>query len=172
MTDWPGPAAGGAEAWVHVDTQVLGAPAATVNFAGIAAGVAPRLRMYAYIIQDGTGGTPRVRLNNDAAANYVREIIHANAGAAAAVGAAAQNQMSANFGPLANEHALWLLDIIKPVAGEVAHTTGRLAVRDTPIFELHAFEWTNTGALINRVELQTTAGNYDTGTRVVLEGAA
>lgn len=170
MTDWPRPFSQ-SEAWTHLDTQVLAAPAASVSFTGIGATASVRMRLYAYMVQDGTPGSPRVRLNNDAGANYNRQSVNASAGVVTPARAVGQTQMAASVTILANEHGFWLLNLAKVAATEVGRAIATLAIRDTVQFEAHSFDWTNAADLINRVDLLTSAGNFVAGTRVVLEGA-
>ncbi len=174
MSDWPSDAAGAAEAWTHIDTQVLGGAAAAITFSGIAAAAAPRLRVYAYIIQSGASDSTLLRLNNDGGANYRWQYIRADGAVPIVFRAAAQTEITISLElPLsANDPSLMIVEVFKPVAGEVARVTVRSAVTNTTIKGgPTSGEWTNTGALINRLDV-FTASNFAAGTRVVLEGAA
>ena len=172
MSDWPAPV-GAAEAWTHIDTQVFGAPAASIVYSGIAAAAAPRLRVYLYVVKDGSGGIVNVQFNSDAGGNYDFQRIGASAGVVTGQRAVGQSRIRVtDGGPNANEPALAVLTIEKPVAGEVGRTISSAAVQGAAIIlDILAGEWTNTGALINRIDLLLSVGSFAAGTRAVLEGA-
>jgi hypothetical protein len=174
MSGWPGPS-GAAEAWTHLDTQVLGGAAATITFSGIAAAAAPRLRVYLYALRAAGTDVYRLRLNNDSGGNYAYQQLLAQTAGTLAARAGAQTFLPLCLTSASIEPALFVVEIGKPVAGEVGRTLSRGAFEQAaPSIRLDQFagEWTNTADLINRVDLFPASGNFAAGTRAVLEGAA
>lgn len=161
-----------APSWEHIAAQVLDAAAASIVFSDIS--TAYRMfRITLYIIKDGTGGLAELRLNSDAGANYDRQYMTANGVSIGGNRNLGLDSHRIDSGIGANNHSLAEILIAKQVATEMALIFSRSNYGNggvDPYIDLQVSQWTNVADLINRIDIIASAGNFDVGTRAVLEG--
>lgn len=156
-------------------TQLSGA-AASVSFANLDTDFR-KVFVVAYLVADASAQNWTFRINNDSGANYAKQYLSANAasvaGARGTGGASWQlDGLSAIKG---SNVGMFVMEISKPVAGEVARATWRFGYMNNDAtaliqYEAGAGEWTNTADLINRLDMLSNA-NFAAGTRVLLYGS-
>ena len=156
-------------------TQLTGT-AASVSFATGLSGYT-KFFLWVYVVKDANVGEVRLRLNNDSGANYATQSMDANGAtisASRATGVTYSGILGVYANIAANGTMLAVVEISKPVAGEVARITGRNG-RDAETvgirFETNASEWTNTADLINRIDVYAVTNNITTGSRFLLAGS-
>ena len=152
-------------------TQLTGT-AASVSFATGLSGFT-KFFLVAYIVNDANTKSLWLRFNADAGANYAYQYVSATGAtvAGARVTGAAQVVFNTTAVLAASEAACIVIEISKPVAGEVARITARAGYNATIIYEASAAEWTNTADLINRIDVLASSNNITTGTRILLYGS-
>lgn len=154
-------------------TQLTGA-AASVSFATGLSGFT-KFFVVCYIVNDAdvSGKRIRLRFNNDSGANYADQGIVALNASIFGQRETAQTQILLNPQTALTQSQTFLsvCEISKPVAGEVARVTFRTGYNNTIVLEAGAGEWTNTAALINRIDILPDANNFDVGTRILLYGS-
>lgn len=159
--------------WEDIDEQVLGAPAASISFAGLDTSFT-LFRLTAYVIKDGTRSLIFLRLNADVGANYDHQHINGEAAVLAGSRTVAGNRWDAggHNNLAANQEMNFVYTIAKPSAGEVAQGVWGIGIIDLAGLEVEfsGGQWNNIAALISQIDVLTLAGNLDTGTRVLLEG--
>lgn len=157
--------------WEDIASSRLSAAAASVSFQNIPAAFV-MFRLYAEIIQDGTGGSFTLRFNNDSGVNYDYELLLGNdvsVTSARTTGATSLLGLAVD----ANAFAVLNATVAKPIAGaaglvqaDTVRTTG------ATLRTAHsAGIWNNTADLLNRIDLLTSAGNFAVGTLCVLQGS-
>lgn len=156
-------------------TQLTGA-AASVSFATGLSGFT-KFFLLCYIANDANAKVVYLRFNNDSGANYAQQMVYAEGttvGGYRHTGATQLQVDGVGTTIAANKAAVIVVEVSKPVAGEVARATLRMA-SDSNVVGVSlasvAGEWTNTADLINRIDILTNANNITTGTRIVLWGS-
>lgn len=155
----------------------LTATATSVSFATGLSGFT-KFFLVGYCIADPTAQNWSFRINNDSGSNYARQTMdvssssYLNSTRASGGTNWAVSGLSANK---ENQPGLFVLEIIKPVAGLVARATFRFSYMNndaTTAINYGAFagEWSNTADLINRIDVNSNA-NFAAGTRILLYGS-
>lgn len=129
-----------------------------------------------YLVKDGTADEPLLRLNNDSGANYVEEELSVTSTTVAVERKTAQTsiELTANNAIGASDVGLIMIEISKPLAGEVARVTNRTSFVDPSLFIWYAAlaaEWSNTAALISRIDILAASGNFAANTTILLWGS-
>ena len=150
-------------------TQLTGT-AASVSFATGLSGFT-KFFVVAYIVNDANAKSVSLTLNNDAVgANYAYQYLDATGATVSSGRGVTQNITVGTMD--ASTAALFILEISKPVAAEVARYTIRAATQTTGIvFDAWAREWTNTSAVISRIDVGAVANNFAAGTGCLLYGS-
>ncbi len=162
--------------WGKLSEQTLGSPVASVTFSGLDTSYT-FFRLTLQNSQETAGGGTSLRLNNDSGANYEYQKIAINATTrtGARVTGADHIQLFHNFpAAVAGEGGHGSVVISKPVTGEEAQVVGNSGIQQSGnvmISSLLGAQWNNTADLVDRVDLVPTAGNFETDSRFLLEGA-
>lgn len=154
-------------------TQLSGA-APSVSFQNIPTDFR-KFFVIAYIVNDANIKTLNLTFNNDTAGNYALQSLKAAGVALTGARLTAQTKIYlSNSNLAASSVGLSVIEISKPVAGEVARVTIRTSLditADGISVDVIAGEWTNTADLISRVDIAASSNNFAAGTRVLLAGS-
>ena len=162
--------------WEPVCAPVrLASAAASVSFASIPAQYV-MFRLRAEIIKDGTNGQAILRLNNDSAGNYARQMLHSADTTVNSARVTAQTSINVNNNIGAGLSATLDIVIAKPIAGAaglVLYSQGYMDSAGTPVINLDhiAGIWSNTADLINRIDVLSDTTNFAAGSIFILEGS-
>lgn len=175
MSDWPVILPDPTLEMEFIGTTTLAAPAASISVsvpASVMGGSYLTFEAVAYVLKDGSNGNIAATLNNDGGANYNFSAF-AYAGGFVATNSTAQTSFLLTQGvQLANETALYYLQINKPVAGEegsiVVH--GGLSGATVEENSVTGAEWANTADLITRFDVISQTANMATGSRLSMGG--
>lgn len=174
MSEWN--ARSDSDAWNVRFGFVLSSAFAGLTLTGFDPTVSARLRLYMYIVNGLVAGSMTYTFNGDVATNYIVQDLTANGTTVNGARLTAQTSATLNTDDSQDDSApgLYILDITKPEADEVAHIESRTAYMDasavTVMYERHAAEWTNTVDLINLMTILFSAGNGAVaGTRIEIE---
>ena len=154
-------------------TQLTGT-AASVSFATGLSGF-QKFFLVCYGIGDGSSHRQLLRINNDSGANYAYQGLSADG--ATVAGARTTGATSINlhewYPVKASSVGMTVIEISKPVAGEVARVTARAGGDPAAgiAFEATAAEWTNTADVISRIDILNNTANFAAGTRILLYGS-
>ncbi len=171
MSDWSSSSAD--EQFSHLGTVVLSSPASVITFSGLdTSNVLFRLILYG--IQDVTNGVAGLRVNDLSTTIYRRQIVEGHDATETGIRGTSSLIDINSFGNLDAEAAyLFECELYHPTAvlnGEFFASSIYLDHTDALLhLELKAGQIDET-TLYSRIDLVTAAGNFDTGTRVVLEG--
>lgn len=170
----PAPTIAAQQAFGLIDRQVLGAPAASISFAGLDT-ANKMFRSTFYIVNDANNKALWLRLNNDGGANYDMQSLRGNGAAVSASRPVGQTKviLDNGFNVLANEHATLEIIVAKQQAGDEAMLLAvSTQVDGGPVLvNLHtAAIWNNVLALISRQDVLASANNFAAGTVAILEG--
>ena len=153
-------------------SQLTGA-AASVSFATGLSGFT-KFFLVAYVVNDANAKNIKLRFNNDSGANYSHQFLTATdstVSSSRTTGALSIQLLGVGTGFTGSNVSLSIVEISKPVAGEVARATVRSGFNTTILIEDFAGEWTNTADLINRIDVVASSNNITTGTHVLLYGS-
>lgn len=158
--------------WDILGEQILSSPAASISFSGIATS-RTTFRLTGYIIRDTTSTATQLRFNNDSGANYDYQQLRATSTTILKARTTGANSLLFfNFNIAASEEGNFVTVVSKPVAGQEAQTVQSGGYENSGvILEMKAEQWNNTADLINRIDVISGADNFDTNTRILLEGA-
>lgn len=151
-------------------TQLTGA-AASVSFATIDTDFR-KFFLVCYIVNDANAKSVAVRFNNDTTgANYYYQFLD-ESGTSEMAGRGNSDTITV-WTMAANTTGLFILEISKPVAGEVARFSirGAYLYLGNIVWDEWAKEWSNTAALISRVDVVAASNNFAAGTRILLYGS-
>ena len=163
-------------AWTVIDSETLAAPASSISFTGIDT-TYKMFRVTLYSIKDGTAGALQLRLNNDSGNNYIYQDLTGDSTTVNGARATAQAQFVLTTGETMDDATAGTFEIVigKQLAGQRAMLLSKGAYYHTTTpalnYEAVSGRWSNTADLISRIDLIASAGNFDTGTVAVLEGA-
>lgn len=126
-----------------------------------------------YVVNDANASGLQLVLNNDTAGNYSEQRLSGDGGTVSAARSTSRSNLQIpNGGPAANVVALTVGEISKPAAAEVARVTTRSAYNTATIaYEALVGEWTDTSALISRIDFTKASGNFAAGTTILLYGS-
>lgn len=159
-------------AWQHVQTQVLGAGAASVSFTGLAG--AAFYMLTAFTVKDNGGSNPAlaIRLNNDSGANYAMgRVLH---NAAGRTGSSVSGQTSwasaVTMGASGLGGGTWVIS--KPAAGVRGQMWAAFTMDTTALAlveEREFGDWNNVAATISRIDMLVAADQLAAGTSIRLD---
>ena len=159
-----------------IEDQVLGSAAASITFnTGLTDYT--KFRLTVYVVNDGSAKIPNVRFNADSGTNYAYQYLDVTSTSVGSARSTGQTVIPlAVSSTAANSTSMFTFEVSKPLATTPARTTSNSAVMSgggpVILMDILAGEWNNTSDLISSIAVLASAGNFDTGTRAVLEGAA
>ena len=164
------------QAFETIGKTVLSVAAAAITFSGI--DTSNRMfRISLYAVNDGSAANVQLRINNDSGGSYDLQTLSGSAASVVALRQTALTQIGLNIlvPAAANEHVTSEIVIAKQQAGNealiVARTVFVIAGALLRTEDLGAI-WNNTAALISRLDLLKSAGNFAADTVALLEGNA
>jgi hypothetical protein len=167
-----------ASAFTLIEDTVLSGAAASITFnTGLTDYT--KFRLTVYTIKSTTANAVIFRLNGDSGSNYVRQRITADSSTVSPARWTSQTYLM--FTPYTslpiNGTGLFVVSISKPLTTTPARAEisssyfGDLAT-DAVLLNTITGEWNNTADLISSIAIIAGSGDFATGTRAVLEGAA
>ena len=162
--------------WEQIGISVLSGTASSVSFQNINDQYR-KFRVVAYLLKDGSndnsGGA--LRFNGDSTSIYAMQYLQAFSTTVTAARAASQAQIRLYDTFDADGQALLVVEVAKPTSSKVARVIQQAAFPEAPSGAISVGfrygEWAKTDALINRIDIITSTGNFVAGTRIVLYGA-
>lgn len=161
--------------WQHVQTQVLGAAAASVSFTGLAGDAFYMLTTFT--AKDSATNNPAfaIRVNNDSGANYATSRFQQNGGTRSGSAVASQTSW-ATVSTLGATGIGGVITIIsKPAAGVRGqmHQMANVDAASLAMLSEHDFgDWNNTSATISRIDVLVASDQFAAGTSVRLDRKA
>lgn len=162
--------------WEPVCAPVrLAAAASSVSFASIPAAYV-MFRLRCQIVNDANAKNVQARLNNDSAGNYSYQSFYCASTTPGSARSTSQTyiMVAGEAASLAaSQNATLDITIAKPIAGAAAllFSSGGYTSSTVPVLEDHAGIWSNTAALIDRIDILASSNNFAANSIFILEGS-